>query len=276
MALRVTLAVALMALAVVAVGVINAVRDDGPPPRANGPGAAVDQPRHRLPGRELMRADFETGDLSQWDDVYAVADDRVQVVTDPVDQGRYAGRFEVRDGDNPIGYGDRAMVALNTAEHEGDARWYEWSTLFPRDFPRLPEWQVVTQWHSTEDGSPPIGFYVEEDSLVLQVNRFAAPGEPIDTLKIWRGPLRRGEWRNLKLRVDWSGSDARGSVELWVDGTRQRFDDGSLRRRIRTMYPGYDNYWQMGYYRRAGRRPTGVVYHDAFRTSVAAPARSAA
>jgi Polysaccharide lyase len=268
MAWRGIAALLVVLVAVAAAGAFVVLRDDEPD-RKEGPGATLDRPRHRIPGKELVRADFETGDLSQWGGVYAVAEDRVQVVTEEVDQGRYAGRFEVREGDNPIGFGDRAMVALSTDESEGDARWYSWSTLFPDDFPRLPAWQVVTEWHSTEDGPPSIGFYVEYDTLVLQVNRHAAPGEPIDVVQIWRGPLRRGAWRRIKMRVGWSGSDERGTVELWVDGVRQRFDDGSLRRRIRTLYPGYDNYWEMGYYRRSGRTPTGVVYHDAFRTSEA-------
>ena len=127
-------------------------------------GAALDEPRHRTPGVERARADFETGDLRQWDGLQRVADDRIQVVTDPVDQGRFAGRFEVRDGDNPIGFGDRAEVQLATDESEGDDRWYAWSTMFDRSFPTSDAWQVVTQWHASSDGPPPLAFYVEPAS----------------------------------------------------------------------------------------------------------------
>ena len=70
--------------------------------------------------------------------------DRIQAVTDPVNQGRYAGRFEVRDGDNPIGFGDRAEVQLETGEHEGADRWYAWSTMFDPSFPGGDAWPVVT------------------------------------------------------------------------------------------------------------------------------------
>jgi hypothetical protein len=35
--------------------------------------------------------------------------------------------------------------------------------------------------------------------------------------------------------------------------------------RIRTTYPGIDNYFKQGYYRQFGISQTGTVYHDGFR-----------
>ncbi|MFP5369142.1 MAG: hypothetical protein ACLGI3_00085, partial [Actinomycetes bacterium] len=45
----------------------------------------------RLPGREIIRADFETGGLQQWTGGQVVDDDRIRAVRSPVDQGRFAG-----------------------------------------------------------------------------------------------------------------------------------------------------------------------------------------
>lgn len=227
-------------------------------------GAAPKQPA-ALGGMELQRADFETGDFTQWDGKNVVADRSARIVRSPVRQGRYSARFEVRRGDNPIGFGDRAQVALGTDESEGQVRAYRWSTLFAKSFPTYDGWQVVAQWHAKADGSPPLAFYVDRDSLILKANRFSSPGRRIDEVELWRGPLLRGRWRDIGVRARWSGSDARGWVELWIDGRRQRLDDGSLRRRIRTMYPGIENYFVLGYYRQFGLRGTGIVYHDGFR-----------
>ena len=64
------------------------------------------------------------------------------------------------------------------------------------------------------------------------------------------------------MRVRWSGSDRRGWVELWMNGRRV-----VKRARVRTMYPGYGNYFKQGYYRCNCLTRTGVVYHDGFRQS---------
>lgn len=228
-------------------------------------------PGQALPGREFVRADYETGGLQQWDGGQVVDDDRIQVVTDPVDQGRYAARFEVRDGDTPIaGYNDRAELQIDTDDTEGDDRWYAWSTRFAADFPVTDAWQVVAQWHADADGPPPVAFYVEGDRLELKRNPHDAPGVTAgDPVVVWSAPLRREHWYRIKMRVRWSGDDRIGRISLWIDG--RRVVRGALGR---TLYPGYPNYFKQGYYRRAGEPRTGVVFHDGFHGSDAVPAVS--
>ena len=220
---------------------------------------AADAP---LPGKTIFRGDFETGSISQWAGFQRVADDRISVVRSPVRQGSYAARFEVRNGDNPIGFGDRAEVQSSTHEAEGQDRWYSWSTMFAADFPRTSAWQVVSQWHADADGSPPLGFYAQNDDIQLQANRFSGPGSPLSTEIIWHGPMRRGLWNDIRIHVKWSGSDSTGFVELWVNGVRQTFDDGSTHRAIRTLVPGVGAYFKQGLYRQSGVSGTGVIYHD--------------
>jgi hypothetical protein len=220
-----------------------------------------------IPGRVLSVGDFESGGLSPWAVSARARPSSIRLVTSPVRQGRFAARVEVHRGDNPIGFGDRAQINMSTGEREGQVRWYSWSTRVASNFPRYDAWQVLAQWHANADGSPPIGFFVEGDDLALQVHRTASPGHVLSVVDIWRGPLLRGRWRDIRMHVRWSGSDRRGWVELWIDGVRQRFDDGSTRRYIRTMFPGIGNYFTMGLYRQSGLARTGVVYHDAFRMS---------
>jgi len=230
-----------------------------------GAGHAVAASPTAIPGRTLVSGDFETGDLSQWTGIARVRTSAVSVVRGPVRQGRFAARFEVHDGDNPIGFGDRAQIQIGTNEREGQTRWYSWSTRVSRSFPRYESFQVLAQWHAKADGSPPVGFFAEGDDLVLRLHRTALPGQVINVVDAWRGPLLRGSWQDIKMRVHWSGDDRRGWVELWIGGVRQRFDDGSIQRRIRTMYPGIGNYFTMGYYRQSGLPQPGVVFHDGFR-----------
>jgi hypothetical protein len=245
------------------------LRGSSEPPRENGPGASLDKQRHRVVGTELFRGDWETGNLRQWDGFQRVATDRIRVVTDPVDQGRYAGRFEVRNGDNPIGFGDRAEVQLGTGEHEGQERWYAWSTMFDHTYPISDAWQVVTQWHAEDlNGTPPVAFYVIRDQIVLQTNPHDGAGNPIRREVVrWSAPLDRGTWHHFRFHVVWSGSDTRGLIELWHDGVKVA---GPIR--TRTLYPGHDAYFKQGLYRQSGEPRTGIVYHDAFRMSAVGPA----
>ena len=219
------------------------------------------------PGKVLASGNFETGNLSQWSGIARVAARSIRVVRSPVRQGRFAARFEVRRGENPIGYGDRAQIQIDTGEREGQTRWYSWSTRVAKNFPRYRSFQVLAQWHARANGSPPIAFFAEGNSLVLRVHRHSGPGRVLEVRDIWRGPLPRGVWRDIKMQVRWSGDDRRGWVRLWIDGRPQRFDNRALRRRIRTMYPGIGNYFTMGYYRQSGLSRTGVVFHDGFRMS---------
>lgn len=258
------MAVVLLALIAAGVAVIVAPAGPGGGERIDGPGAALDAPGDRVAGTELFRADFETGDLRQWDGVQAVAGHGIRVVDDPVAQGRHAARFEVRDGDNPIDADDRAELQLASGEAEGDLRWYGWSTMFAPDFPSIDGFQVVTQWRPRNaDGPPSMGFYVTGDRIRLQVNPYDAEGVPARPPVIeWTGPLDRGAWLHFRMRVRWSGDDARGAIDLWVDG-RHVVEDA----RIRTLYPGDGGYLKQGYYRRAGEPETGVLYHDGLRVS---------
>ena len=198
-----------------------------------------------LPGRIAWTGDFEPGNLSQWDLRQAVSHERARVVSAPVRQGRMAARFEVRQGEDPISSsGPRAELTRRTNEQEGDERWYAWSLLFDPDFPTEEGWQVVTQWHADAEGVPPLAIYAQNGRLELQVNRHDGPGLPLSTEVPWSGPLKRGQWRDLRLHVIWSGDDATGLVHLFVDGVEVLAPT-----RLRTLYPGIGSYLKQGYYR---------------------------
>jgi hypothetical protein len=235
-----------------------------PPPSSNG----LD-----IPGTILRVGDYNTGNLSQWSSSQKLNPYSLTVVGSPSREGGYAARFEVRRGDDPLCaagwgcYGDRAEVQMSTGEAEGQERWYSWSTMIAADFPRYSTWQVISQWHANAAGSPPIGFYAENDDLVLQFNRHSGPGQLMSTVNVWRGSLRRGQWQDIRLHVNWSASDSVGFVELWINGVPQTFDNGQTRRYLRNLYPGVSNYFKQGYYRQGGLSATGVVYHDGFRMS---------
>ncbi|MDB5100941.1 MAG: hypothetical protein JWM80_5362 [Cyanobacteria bacterium RYN_339] len=223
---------------------------------------------------ELWRGDFETGNLAQWDRLQRVAADRITVVRDPVTQGRWAARFEVRQGDNPLppvhghrASGDRAELVQRTMEDEGQERTYAWSTLFPVGFPAvLPSpadpyaFQLFAQWHQeAQTGSPPVYFQAFGDRIGLATNQRGSTGEYHGGPLHWQAPMDRGRWHHFRLTVHWSADPARGALELWHDGAL-----ALPRKAVATLIPGQRNYLKLGLYRSSAIQATGIVFQDGF------------
>ncbi len=200
----------------------------------------------------VWRGDFETGDRTQYSAAHMVNPDRLQVVTSPVSQGRYALKTTVRQGDNPINAsGNRAELAYLSYETEGSEYYYRWRVMFPTDYPSVRAWQLFTQWHHDGCcGSPPVEFYVYGEEIRLKVNNSG---------DVWTTRLVRGVWHELVFHVKWSPDPNVGFVELWHNRERVL-----PRRNAVTMYAGERNYLKLGLYRNSTITQVGVIYHDGF------------
>ena len=168
------------------------------------------------------RGGFETATFAEWDALQAKPGGAT-IVTDRVREGRYAARFRVGSGDNPLrcSCGERAELVKHTGEKPGMTSVWAWSAYFPAEFAVRPGKRVVfTQWHDYGSGHPaPVVVRVVnvegEDRLGLGV-----VGGPVarPVTRDWRfGRLERGRWYDFVARIRWA-SDATGSIELMIDG----------------------------------------------------------
>lgn len=200
----------------------------------------------------VWRGDFETGDRSQYSLSQMVSADRLQVVTSPVAEGRYALKVTVKQGDNPINAsGNRNEVVHWGNETEGTEYYYRWKVMFPTDYPSVRTWQLFTQWHHDGCcGSPPVEFYAYGDELRLRLTNGA---------DVWTAPMVRGVWNEFVFHVKWSSNPAVGFIELWHNREK-----ALAKRSLATMYAGAQNYLKLGLYRNNTITQTGVVYHDGF------------
>jgi MYXO-CTERM domain-containing protein len=204
----------------------------------------------------LWRGDFETGNISQWNGrAQLVSADRLQVVSSPVRQGKYALKTTVKQGDDPINAsGNRnELVRTNENATEGKEYYYAWSTQFANDFPSPNTWQLFVQWHHASNyGSPPVEFTAINEQIRLQIG-----GNP--SRVVWSTKLTRGTWHDFVFHVKWSADPKVGFVELWHQGKRVL-----PKTYIATSFPGLANYMKAGLYRNETIAPTGVVWHDGF------------
>ena len=231
----------------------------GAPARASAPPAPPPPPHAALGPQPpaLWVGDFETGNLSQWTQVgqvQAVAADRIRVIPDLVRQGRFATRFEVRDGDNKGG--ERAELARTAIkEKPGTEYFYGWSTYFASNFPSPAGWQEIIQWKGDDSGSPPLSVDVDNNVLKLQ----AGP-QRADRTPLWKTTLERGRWLDFVVHVKWSPDAKVGFAEMWFNGAKVL-----ERRALNTMYPGEENYLKQGIYRASSVNGPSVLWHDAMR-----------
>jgi hypothetical protein len=234
-------------------------------------------PRPRPPSASaLFVGDFETGDLTQWDNSFQQLPGRFSVVASDgavsPRQGSRMARVETRQGDDPIDTGGNICMVYrsnNIFGHydvHGTDRYTGFSVYIPSGFPYVPNqrWNYIFEWHGDNNSQAP--FKIGINSIISAANptvgfaaelNYGSVSAPSQTR--WRlGNLATGRWVDFVARVKWGLTD--GIVEVWMNGVKK-----VSATRIQTWYPsGLSKVQpQLGYYRAAYSR-TVVLYLDAF------------
>jgi MYXO-CTERM domain-containing protein len=231
----------------------------------------------------IWRGDFEDGPTSigghcnagqnGWCGVQTVRPGQIQVVTDPVFQGRYAARFEVKYGDVYRDYSDsRSLLSppISMWEDEGNERWYRWQVLWPDgwvgDYPKWDELSnpaarssagSIVEWHhdangQVETGSAPL--YIGANNTMINmclVNQATSTCREVIDL----APLQRGHWNDFIMHAKWSSDPKVGFLEMWIDGKNV------LPKHVAAnKYPGMRNYLIVGLYRNGHIGDPNLVY----------------
>jgi hypothetical protein len=215
---------------------------------------------------EYWRGDAETGDKSQWCRQTAQTDSRIQVVTNPISQGNYAYRMELRYGDNPSGCrstlasGPTSKLGTCHLIKSGDEAFYGWSVFLPSDSViKSDKWRLVLQFKGIGSGSPPVSLNLNNDAWILN-NR---PTTSSGNLHIWKAPARKDVWEKFMMHIKWSENPKIGFLELYYnDGLvlPQKFTSTI---HIKDGKP-VTNFVALGLYRDSSIKQTDILYHDGF------------
>jgi hypothetical protein len=207
----------------------------------------------------LFRADFETGDFSQFKGVGRSAKPgHAAVVTDVVRSGKYAGRFTIHEDDI---FNDRQLrVQVNgprvTIQEGSDTfmSFYLYMKDPPKDRDNFFYWEgspppryqnVMTWWVEPRPGGA--GTAV----------RFGTGDLGRDGV-LWDGEFAVGQWHQLGMHIHWSEDTERGNVKLWWDGAMV------LDRRAKTKGPQGVYFCQPGIHRSPHAKPVDTIYFDDF------------
>ena len=220
----------------------------------------------------LWTGSFESGAASftghcnagdnEWCATQTIRAEQLQMVADPVAQGKMAARFEVKFGDAYNGYSDaRTLITGPTTlwEDEGSERWYRWQALWPTDWVgSYPKWDElsnpaarssagsIVEWHhdangAVETGSAPIYIGANDTTINLCIVDQATSTcrESIDL-----APLQRAHWHDFVVHAKWSSNPQVGFLEIWIDGVSVLAKHPGANK-----YPGMRNYLVAGLYR---------------------------
>lgn len=159
--------------------------------------------------------DFETNDLSQWNNTLNGA--HIGVVDSPVVQGAHAAQIQLtNDATWPNGLKrvelHHSPAAGRTAE--GASTYFAWSFFLPATLPTTPSQQIG---------------YWETDASYQQLMAFNVTGEHVQFItqkpqyKVqWEAEAMAtaGQWHRIAMHVVWSTNPANGKVDVWFDGNQ--------------------------------------------------------
>jgi hypothetical protein len=220
----------------------------------------------------IWRGGFENGTASlngnctvgqdEWCATQTIRPQQIQIVADPVAQGKTAARFEVKYGDAYSYYSDSRTLMTGPEtlwENEGDEKWYRWQALWPQDWVgSYPKWDElsnpsarsgagsVVEWHhdangGVESGSAPIYIGASDtDISICIVDQTTSNCRENLTL----AKLQRSHWHDFVLHAKWSSNSSIGYLEIWIDGVNvlpKHFGSNK--------YPNMRNYMVVGLYR---------------------------
>jgi hypothetical protein len=164
--------------------------------------------------------------LSDWANVMAEPG-RVTTVPDLAMPGGFAYSVELRHGDNPGGWGERAEIAQGNPTREGfedrlfnrgDNLWIAVPVIFGSDWPiNTHSWNVFLQIKQLGSLGTPILSMGSDGyggiALFNSDSNHASSGN----ITRWRGPVKLNQLTELLLHVKFSPNAERGFVELYGD-----------------------------------------------------------
>ncbi|HEU0123282.1 MAG TPA: heparin lyase I family protein [Bryobacteraceae bacterium] len=209
----------------------------------------------------LFQAGFETGDLSEWNSTGTRSQNasprNVQVVTDVVRSGKYAGKFTIHEDDVFNAQQQRVQVGgpkitvqegadtfmsffLQMADPPKDRdNFFYWEGTPP------PRWNNVMTWW-VEPGAQ------GETRIRYGTGNLGRNGV------LWDAPFAIGKWYQLAMHIHWSEDEQVGNVRLWFNGVLV------LDKRVKTKGAESVYFCQPGIHRSPHRASVDTIYFDDF------------
>jgi hypothetical protein len=211
--------------------------------------------------RIIFKSGFETGDLSEWSQTGTKGQNatprNVQVVTDTVEEGKYAAKVTIHEDDVFNAQQLRAQIGgpRITVEEGSDTymSFYLYMADAPKDRDNFFYWEgnpppkydnVMTWWIEPNDHGGA--------SIKYGTGNLGRNGTE------WEADFPIGKWHQLAMHIHWSEDKDKGNVRLWFDGAQV------LDRKLKTKGPESVYFCQPGIHRSPHRPSVDTIYFDNF------------
>jgi hypothetical protein len=208
-------------------------------------------------GEVLFRADFETGDFSQFAGFSRGAKPgHIAIESEVVRSGKHAGRFSIHEDD--VFNARQLRVQANgprVTVKDGDdtyASFYLFMKEPPKDRDNFFYWEgsppprynnVMTWWVEPKKGG-------SGATVKYGTGNLGRKGVH------WEADFEVGRWHQLGMHIRWSEDPAKGNVRLWWDG------DLVLDKKLQTKGPESVYFSQPGIHRDPHSKSVDTIYFD--------------
>jgi hypothetical protein len=207
----------------------------------------------------LFKADFETGDLGQFTGKSKnIKPGDIEVVTDIVHAGKYAGRFSIHPYNTINARQLRVQVnGPKVKVKEGSdtfVSFYMYMKDAPKDRDNFFYWE----------GSPPprynnvMTWWVEPKKDGTGTDIKYGTGNLGRKGVQWEADFTIGQWHQLGRHIHWSEDPTTGNAKLWWDGVVV------LDKKVQTKGPQSEYFSQPGIHRDPHSNSVDTIYFDDF------------
>jgi hypothetical protein len=209
----------------------------------------------------IFKADFETGDLSEWDQTGTRSQNatarNVQVVSDIVQHGKYAAKFTIHEDDVFNARQLRVQVGGPKVTVEEGSETYMSFYIYmaepPKDRDNFFYWEgtpppkydnVMTWWVEPKEGGGTL--------IKYGTGNLGRDGTH------WAADFTVGRWHQLAMHIHWSENPDKGNVRLWFDGAQV------LDKKLKTKGAESIYFCQPGIHRSPHAASIDSIYFDDF------------
>lgn len=216
--------------------------------------------------------------LEEWANVAAEPGRITSVPFASVPYGQ-AYRVEIREGDDPGGYGERDELAMGNPErsgvpvfHEGEDVWIAFQFRMQSPYPISEEhyyWNLIMQLHQLGgSGVPPFAINVEDNKFMALTS---TGNEVHGSQAVGAWPAEVDKWSKFLLHVKFSPNPEVGSIEIFGELNEDKSGIVPLLKNTKTQTMMVQNgvtvptHARLGTYRGYwSPRPTAVTYYAGF------------
>ncbi|MEN9569470.1 MAG: hypothetical protein RL172_701 [Bacteroidota bacterium] len=202
---------------------------------------------------------------SYWNTLAKCCTHSIQRSTAYSRSGSYATRYELNKTDADVASSKRTESNRFSRDEKIPyvERWYGSSYYLPSEFVSDNAPEILTQWHTTVGGNPPLALWTHKGQW--KIVQFGTTSTVI-------GNYERNKWTDFVFHIKWSAG-ADGLIEIWKGGVKVFSKTG------KNIYSGltYGAYMKAGIYKWAWKSGTftssttkRVVYIDDVRIGNAA------